>query len=95
MKALNDAVAFARQCQEHQLDPKEYATLIRLIRRAFAAGVTYANTGTERASKADDRAGERVEQQAARMGMRVDWPGLIPTILCSVGGRLGFIPFLY
>jgi hypothetical protein len=90
MKALDEAVRFAGMCKANEFEPREFADLIRLTRRAVAAGERACSVPNTQ--KAADRAMERVEVHAAKMGLRTDWPGLFPTFLGR--SRVDSLPFM-
>lgn len=71
-------VDFARFCVNQGIEAYDVAELITLAERAFKAGERYANSGSDRDSRANELSGERFEIKAKALGFGVSWPGLWP-----------------
>lgn len=74
-------VDFARFCVNQGIEAYDVAKLVTLAERAFKAGERYCNSGSDRDSKAEQRAGERFEEFALSLGFEVTWPGLWPRLV--------------
>ncbi len=76
-------VAFARFCVTYKTHPTDLARMVTLARRAYQAGVRYAN-GAGR-HEALDAAKVRFESVARSNGFTTHWPGLWPRLYAADG----------
>lgn len=74
-------VDFARFCVNQGLEAYDVAELITLAEKSFKAGERYANSGSDRDSKATERAVDRFELKSHLLGFKVSWPGLYPVLM--------------
>ncbi len=71
------ALRFAAFCTEHKVAASDLADLVVLIRQSVRA--------YERANNSDGmakygRSVDAVSAKAEQMGLKIDWPGLYPTV---------------
>lgn len=92
-KTLQFAVEFARFCENNKVPAYNVAELIELSHKAFSAGERYANSGSEKDSKREQKMGVAVEKFALdSFGWETTWPGLWPSF--SVNGNEIRLPCL-
>ncbi len=84
MKTILFAVQFARFCTEFKIDPSD---LSRMIEAARASKRAWENNNPKREWQQADI----VEAIADKYGLKVDWPGLWPTIK-NADGREDLLP---
>ena len=85
-KHLEYATRFARFCLDTGLAPADAADLLVLADRAFKAGERECNVPNTSA----DRQRKAFEERANVYGLRVQWPGLWPSVVKR--GRTVYLP---